>query len=159
NSAVAADQACAIINGGFTPGGGQPLFAYLANQTGQANEGCNVLITFNANGSITTTNPNAALSYDSSGDDNLVGIINNTGQALTSVALFNAAVPIFSLDGDGVCDPTWTFASGGPTFTCPASGGYAPTGVSFSITNDNAGVVNFSGGGIAAKGGTGFFSL
>ena len=49
--------------------------------------GCNVLITFGAGGSITTTFPNAAPSYDSGGDDNLIGILNNSGAPITSITL------------------------------------------------------------------------
>src|ERR1051326_6690668 len=69
NSAFAATQTCAIINGGSVSG--NPVSStYLRNQDGRANEGCNVLITFNADGSITTTNPNPAISYDNGDDDN-----------------------------------------------------------------------------------------
>ena len=165
NSASAATQACALINGG-TAGGVNVSPTYLANQAGlPANIGCNVLITFNADGSITTTHPNSATSYDDGIDDNMIGIVNNTGHVITSVFLSSASTAIFGFDGDGVCDPTWTFASGGPTFTCTGSTGtsnsYGPAGVTFSGIGaiDRSGTVNFGGGGIAASGGTGFFSL
>src|SRR5262249_37377769 len=89
NSAFAATQTCAIINGGNSGGlGVSPT--YLGNQDGRANEGCNVLITFNADGSITTTNPNTAISYDNGNDDNMVGVINNTGKPITNL-LFKSA--------------------------------------------------------------------
>jgi hypothetical protein len=118
------------------------------------------LITFNSNGSITTTIPNSAISYDGGDDDNLVGIVNNSGHAITSVNLSSLVDDIFAFDGDGVCDPTWTFSGAGPAFTCPAAGGYGPTGVTFSGINSSmtSGVVNFAGTGIAT-GSTGFFSL
>src|SRR6516164_11404806 len=85
NSAFAATQTCAIINGGNAGPGRGVSSTYLANQDGRANEGCNVLITFNADGSITTTNPNTAISYDNGNDDNMVGVRNNTGKPITNL--------------------------------------------------------------------------
>jgi hypothetical protein len=157
----AATQACAIISGGTAGGGLGVSSVYHTNATsGAANEGCNALITFNANGSITTTFPNAAISYDNGGDDILVGVVNLTGHAITSFSLTgtNAAEPPFEFDGDGACDPTWTFSSGG----CgTATSGYAPQGVSFSAISGSflTGTVNFGGAGIAASTGTAWFSL
>jgi hypothetical protein len=159
NSGYAAIQSCAIINGG-SAGGVNVSPTYLANQTGGANEGCNVLITFNPDGSITTTRPNSATSYDDGVDDNMIGIVNNSGHIINSIFLSSATVDIFGFDGDGVCDATWTFLAGGPTFTCPAGGNlYGPTGVTFSGINSSftSGNVNFAGG--IASGSTGFFSL
>jgi hypothetical protein len=58
NTAFAA-QTCGILTGGSVNGTFvAPL--YTAKLLGQDNEGCNVLITFNSNGSITTTNPNTS---------------------------------------------------------------------------------------------------
>jgi hypothetical protein len=135
------------------------------------NPTCNVLITFNANGSITTTNPNAAVSYDGGLDDNLVGIVNNTGSAISSVHLSSAVDDIFGFDEDGICTVygggNYSFSSGGTGGSGACSGasqgsseGYAPAGVTFSGINgaDTAGTVNFAGG-IGANGGTAFFSL
>src|SRR5215470_19135476 len=104
NSAFAATQTCAIINGGNAGPGSGVSPTYLANQDGRANEGCNVLITFNADGTITTTNPNPAISYDNGNDDNMVGVINNTGKPITNLLFKSATVDIFGFDGDGVCD-------------------------------------------------------
>ena len=58
NSAFAQTQTCAIITGGDAGGGLGVSPTYLANQDGRANEGCTILITLNADGSITTTFPN-----------------------------------------------------------------------------------------------------
>src|SRR5579871_6320158 len=58
NSAFAQVQTCAIITGGDAGGAGGVNPTYLANQDGRANEGCTILITLNADGSITTTFPN-----------------------------------------------------------------------------------------------------
>jgi hypothetical protein len=162
---------CPTISG--DPGGGpdgegiNP--AYTADAAGGAT--CNALITFNANGSITTTNPNAAVSYDGGLDDNLVGIVNNTGSAISSVHLSSAVDDIFGFDEDGICTVygggNYSFSSGGTGGSGACSGasqgsseGYAPAGVTFSGINgaDMAGTVNFAGG-IGANGGTAFFSL
>jgi len=151
-------QACAILTGGSSGGEGVSS-VYSGNLGGGANEGCNVLITFNSNGSITTTNPNTAPSYDSGGDDNEVGIVNNTSHSISSLFLNNPTFPIFAFDGDGVCGaPGYTFDASGPN--CAGGSGYLPSGVSTSGVNGGAtsGTVNFAGG-IAGGGGTGFFSL
>ena len=162
NSAFAATQTCAIINGGNAGPGMGVSPAYLANQDGRANEGCNVLITFNPDGSITTTNPNTAHSYDNGQDDNLIGVINNTGKAITSLQLSSATVDIFGFDGDGVCSsPGWTFSALGPKPNCASAtdpNHYGPAGVTFTVTNSNNGIVNFGNGGIAPNS-SAFFSL
>src|SRR3984957_3665737 len=95
-SALAQTQTCSIINGGDAGQGGGVRAAYLANQDGRANEGCTVLITLNADGSIAITAPNPAPSYDNGNDDNLIGVVNNTGGAITSLQLSSATVTIFS---------------------------------------------------------------
>ncbi len=61
---------------------------------------CNVVITFNADGSITTvvTNPNG---YDA--EDMLVGVVNNTSSPITSINLSSATLDLFGFDLDGVC--------------------------------------------------------
>jgi hypothetical protein len=161
-------QTCAIITGGNAGGGGGVSGTYTGDQTGQANEGCNVLITFNSNGSITTTNPNAATSYDNGNDDNMVGIVNNSGHAITSINLNGGAgSDIFDFDGDGACDPTWTFSASGAGGSSPCTGAsasingydYLPGGVSASITTSyDFGTVSFAGSGIAS-GSSAWFSL
>jgi hypothetical protein len=162
---------CPTISG--APGGGPDGEGINPTYTADASGGatCNVLITFNANGSITTTNPNAAVSYDGGLDDNLVGIVNNTGSAISSVHLSSAVDDIFGFDEDGICTVygggNYSFSSGGTGGSGACSGasqgsseGYAPAGVTFSGINgaDMAGTVNFAGG-IGANGGTAFFSL
>jgi hypothetical protein len=121
-----------------------------------------VLITFNANGSITTTNPNGAGYYDTGGDDNEVGILNLTGSAITSIQLSSATNDIFGFDGDGVCGAPGYTVGGGSTKACANSdtSGYGLASVTFTgiSSNDQSGTVNFTSG-IAANGGTGFFSL
>ena len=96
-------QTCGIITGGDAGGTGGVRPSYLANQDGRANEGCTVLITLYADGSITTTTPNPAFSYENGDDDNMIGVVNNLGIAIPSLQLSSATAPIFGFDGDGVC--------------------------------------------------------
>jgi uncharacterized repeat protein (TIGR01451 family) len=161
--ALAQTQTCAIITGGNAGVGGGVSPTYLANQDGRANEGCTILITLNANGSITITDPNPAPSYDNGHDDNLIGVVNNTGSVITSLQLSSATVPIFSFENDGVCSGPWIFSPLGPKPNCagatPANGnGYGPAGITYTVTNPHLGLVNFGNGGIAS-GSTAFFSL
>ncbi len=151
---------CPIPNGGSS--GGEGVSSTYSADTLSNTAGCNVLITFNSNGSITTTFPNAAPSYDSGGDDNLIGIVNNTASAITSINLSSAVYDIFGFDLDGICGaPGYTFVGGGSACTGATDpNGYGGPGVTYSGINgtDTAGTVNFAGG-IAAGGGTSYFSL
>lgn len=153
-----------------------------AGPTYAANIGCNELITFLANGSIMTSTPNNASSYDGGGDDNLVGIINDTGAALTAVQLSSATDDIFGFDNDGICadqagnfdpsNPAYTFAGAGAGGTTPCANGVNQSGalndqayggpyVTYTgiSSNNQSGTVDFGNGGIAANGGTSWFSL
>ena len=163
NSAFAQTQTCAIVTGG----GASPTTgvnpAYLANLDGRANEGCTILITLNANGSITTTHPNPATSFDSGLDDNLIGVINNTAQTITGLQLSSARIRIFAFDNDGVCagPPGYTFSALGPNPNCAIATDphtYGPAGIDFTVINANTGIVNFGNGGIAPNSNS-FFSL
>jgi uncharacterized repeat protein (TIGR01451 family)/fimbrial isopeptide formation D2 family protein len=163
NSAFAQVQTCAIITGGDAGGGIGVSPTYLANQDGRANEGCTILITLNADGSITTSFPNPAPSYDQGLDDNLIGVVNNTSKTITALELTSATVPIFGLEDDGICDgpPGWIFSTFGPNPNCAIATdphGYGPAGINYTIFNANSGIVNFGNGGIA-PGGNSFFSL
>src|SRR5262245_27424619 len=167
--AFAGSQACGILTDGSVDFGTGVDPGYTTKLLGQDNEGCNILITFNSNGSITTTNPNNNQFYDSGRDDNAVGIINNTGSAITSIHLHSDLIPpIFGFDGDGICagGPGYTFDPSGPNCAGASDpSGYAPAGVTFTniiVTIPpfpGDGNVNFGGGGIPANGGTGWFSL
>ena len=103
NSAFAQTQTCAILTGGTAGPTTGVSPTYLANLDGRANEGCTILITLNADGSIVTTLPNPAPSYDSGLDDNLIGVVNNTAQTITGLQLSSATIPIFAFENDGVC--------------------------------------------------------
>ncbi len=162
NAASAQVQTCAIINGGDAGGGLGVSPTYLANQDGRANEGCTILITLNADGSIATTFPNPSPSYDQGLDDNLIGVVNNTSKVITALQLTSATVPIFGLEDDGVCGlPGWTFSPLAPNPNCAIATDphrYGPAGINYTIFNANSGIVNFGNGGIA-PGSNAFFSL
>jgi len=156
---------CAAPAGGNS-GGLTVDSTYIANQTATlGNTGCNVLITFGAGGAISTSFPNAAISYDSGADDNIVGIINNSGQVLPSLTLTGTS-GAFGFEGDGACGtPGFSFNPQGPGGATYASAcgtidstGYGDNGITFSVVDFNDGTVNFAGGGIA-DGGTAWFSL
>jgi uncharacterized repeat protein (TIGR01451 family)/fimbrial isopeptide formation D2 family protein len=163
NSAFAQTQTCEILTGGTAGQGRGVSPTYLANQDGRANEGCTILITLNAKGSIVTTNPNPAPSYDNGLDDNLIGVVNNTAQTITALQLTSATVPIFGLEDDGICagPPGWTFSPLGPNPNCAIAtdpNRYGPAGINYTIFNANSGIVNFGNGGIPPNG-SAFFSL
>jgi len=158
---------------GWAAGGETVAAGYLTDTLGTAGNynnavnGCNVLITFNSNGSITTTNPNGAGFYDSGSDDNLVGIVNNSGHAISSVFLSSVSTDIFGFDGDGICTSggTLTFAQNSGAPAAGACGGvtdpngYGGPGVTYSGINGakTQGTVNFAGG--IANSGSAWFSL
>jgi hypothetical protein len=60
---------------------------------------CNLLIVFNADGSVTISGPGGA--YESV-EDALIGVVNNSGHTITSFGLTNPGVRIFGFDGDGI---------------------------------------------------------
>src|SRR5689334_16126194 len=164
SSAFAQTQRCAILTGGSVGGttGANP--AYLANQDGRADEGCTILITLNADGSIRTTHPNPAPSYDNGFDDNIIAVVNNTAKTITGLQLTSTTtVDIFGFDGDGICSgpPGWTFSAVGPNPNCAVAtdpNHYGPAGINFTVFNPFSGIVHFGNGGIA-PGGSAFFSL
>jgi hypothetical protein len=153
-AAAFASSACPVPTGGSS--GGESLDSgYVSNIA--ANGACNVLITFGPGGAISTTTPNPTGYYDVGGDDNFVGIVNNSGATINSINLSSSTEDIFGFDGDGICGG-YTFASGGCGPSNSDSTGYAPSNVSFTIVDYQDGTVNFGGGGIA-NGSTAFFSL
>jgi large repetitive protein len=162
DSAFAQVQTCAVITGGDAGAGRGVSPTYLANQDGRANEGCTILITLNVDGSIATTFPNPAPSYDNGADDNMIGVVNNTTKTITALQLSSTTVPIFGLEDDGICGlPGWTFSPAGPDPQCAIATDphrYGPAGINFTIFNVNSGVVNFGNGGIP-PGGHVFFTL
>src|SRR5271154_2933909 len=137
---------------------------YETDVNGGANA-CNIIITFNPDGSIVTTS-GAPDPYDGS-DDQLVGIVNNSPNPITSIFLSNPGVDIFGFDGDGICayqpfvtTPSGPLCNGSTTPTTTDPGDYMGTASSFSGISSPAfdsGTVNFANG--IPTGGTAYFSL
>ncbi len=130
---------------------------------------CNVIITAGPGGSFVTTVPNAN-PYDGS-DDNLVGIVNNSGSTITSLSFVGSGNGggLFAFDGDGL--QFYNSAAGG----APDGSGYGGkvsstanfdlTGANDCFTNiqtttvfDDTGTVVFGASGIP-NGGSAYFSL
>ena len=118
-----------------------------------AASGCNEVITLNADGSFTVAGmPANGTNYDGS-DDALVGIINNTANPLSSLALDGNGVDIFGFDGDGVDD------YGAPGNTLDTTGYGGPNTYFTAISPDlTKGTANFITA-LAANGGNTYFSL
>jgi PEP-CTERM motif len=111
---------------------------------------CNFVITFNADGSITTGGPGGT--YDGA-DDTLVGVINNSHSSIGSFNLSSSTLDIFGFEGDGID----TFGAPGNAIDTTGYGG--PDAFFTNIANANtSGTVNFITA-IAANGGTQYFSL
>jgi hypothetical protein len=94
---------------------------------------CNELITLNAGGTFSFSNPSGTPNYDGS-DDNLVGFINNSNFVIKSLHLSGSGVGggIFGFDGDGACAVRFVWEGG-----CPFdASGYA--GPNNTFTNINA---------------------
>ena len=130
---------------------------------------CNVIITAGPGGSFVTTLPNPN-PYDGS-DDNLVGIINNSGSTITSLSFVGSGNGggLFAFDGDGL--QAYNSAAGGSPDTTGYGGkvsstaNFDPTGANDSFTNiqttsvfDDSGTVIFGANGIP-DGGSAYFSL
>jgi hypothetical protein len=170
-----ASSICPAPNGGSV--GGEGISAtYITNTVivggvVQNNTGCNVLITFGPGGSASTSFPNAAISYDAGADDNLIGILNNSGSTITTLTLTSTSIDIFGFDGDGICgttaggqtttSPGYTFVGGGnpcTNSTDPSAYGGPFTTLTSTSVNNRTGVVTFANGGIP-NGGSSWFSL
>lgn len=114
--------------------------------------GANLVIQFNANGSIQTIIPTGATSNYDGTEDALIGVINLTSHAITSFHISGSG--IFGFDGDGID----SFISGAPAAGNPDRTGYGGPQGYFTGISGNSGTVDFANGGIAA-GGNSFFSL
>jgi hypothetical protein len=142
--------------GTICPGGNTTNFFHDPDPT---LTGCNSLITIDANNTVTITVPDAS-PYDGS-EDTLVGVLNNSATAVSSINL--SGLDIFGLDGDGVCTFTFAAANGvaGDGYcagkTLDPADYFGPTST-FTITDASTGIVNF-GPAVAGGGGNSFFSL
>jgi hypothetical protein len=112
---------------------------------------CNLFVTFNANGSIATTN-GPQIDYEGV-EDALIGVINNTASTIFSFGI--SAPGIFGFDGDGI----ETYVSNHLPLVAgnPDTLGYGGPQAFFTGIAGNTGTVNFVGG--IPAGGHAFFSL
>ncbi len=146
------------ITMGISPAMARPATAQSAcprlviDPTGLAGA-CNLTITFGPGGTVNTT-PGSGTTYDGS-EDALIGVVNNSGAALTSFAISGAG--IFALEGGGLSsDGIDQYAGIGLNGTDTT--GYGGPLAYFTITDVNSGLVNFIGGGLADRAST-YFSL
>lgn len=148
-AALTAGQAQAAWDGTLTANGCPDTTTLTAH--GGANNGtaadCNLIVTFNADGSITTTGPGG--NYDGS-EDALVGVHNMTGHTINSFSI--SGTGIFGFDSDGIN------AFLGIANNAMDTSGYGGPQAYFTNIVGNDGIVNFIGG-IAGGGGMAFFSL
>ena len=110
--------------------------------------GCALIIVVDNTGATVYANPVNDGPYDGS-EDTLVGILNNSSSAISSISLSSSAT-IFGFDGDGLC----TYIT---VPNCEPNG-YGGPGVTFTTTNTKSGAVNFATP-LAAGGGSAYFSL
>jgi hypothetical protein len=107
---------------------------------------CNIIITLGPSGATVVVD--SPTPYDGV-EDVTVGVINNSGATLPSIALSGPG--IFGFDGDGLC----TVIAGGCSYPNPT--GYEGPITTFSVTDFDNGVVNFVGG--LPNGQSTYFSL
>lgn len=121
---------------------------------GDATAGCDLVITVTNSGATVTNGPSESIAggtYDGS-DDTLIGIVNNSSHALSSINL-SSSKNIFGFDGDGVD----TFGAPGNT---KDTSGYGGPDSFFTNTNiaQTAGTVDFVSA-LKTNGGNTYFSL
>jgi hypothetical protein len=124
---------------------------------------CNLVITFNADGSISTTIPTGATANYDNSEDSLIGVFNNTASTLSSFNISGSS--IFSLmDNDGINTLTGATnaAAGMSSANVAGLGADAYGGEDAYFTNvifgsPDSGTVNFLHG--IAPGGSDYFSL
>lgn len=121
---------------------------------GGATAGCDLIITVTDSGTTITPGPSFSLNsgtYDGS-DDTLVGIINNSSSALSSINL-SSNTDIFGFDGDGI-------DGYGVSGNAMDPSGYGGPNTFFNNISANAqsGTANFINA-LAAGGGTTYFGL
>jgi hypothetical protein len=91
--------------------------------------GCNLVIQFNADSSISTFAPPLATTTYDGADDALIGVVNNSGQSISSFQI--TGTNIFGFDGDGINTFAASFPSGFvgfPTTNAAAGMSHPPVG-------------------------------
>ena len=128
--------------------------AYYGTDTA-ASQNCNTIITISSTGAVSVSVANAN-PYDGN-DDNYVGVINNYTSSVAQLSL-SGSTDLFGFDGDGID----AYGITGNAIDIAAFGTSAYGGADAYFTGINGlatmGTVNFIGG-LAANGGTGYFSL
>ena len=122
---------------------------------GADKDGCELLIVVDDTGAKVWQNTINDGTYDGS-DDTLVGILNESSSAISSISLSSTSQPIYHFDGDGLCGSAYLNITSG----CDPSG-YAPPGVTFSnidTTTWESATVNFATA-LTPTGGHNFFAL
>lgn len=139
--------AALAAGGGTAQAGPCPVLTY--SDSNHLNGACNLTVTFAANGSVSTSGLGG--NYDGS-DDALIGVVNNTGQAISSFSI--SGYNIFGFDGDGID----LYIPISPN--AQDTGGYGGANAFFTNIDSlsSSGTVNFIMP-IAANGGTDYFSL
>jgi len=124
--------------------------------TGATVNGCNLTITFNADGSISTSGPGG--NYDGV-EDAVLGVVNNSGHSISSFNI--SASNIFGLDGDGIDTFTGVTNAAAAHFTGALLAGQSAYGGAdafyTNIVGTSSGTVNFQTP--IASGGSDYFSL
>jgi len=116
--------------------------------------GCNLTITFNSDGSISTSGPGG--NYDGA-EDAVLGVVNNSGHSISNFSITGTG--IFGFDGDGINTFTGVVNAAASHFTGALAGESAYGGADAFYTNivGNTGTVNFLTP--IANGGSDYFSL
>jgi hypothetical protein len=115
-----------------------------------ADTDCGVIITFNADGSVTSTVTGQG-PYDGI-EDTLLGVVNNSGHAIAGVGPVSSNLAIFGFDGDGIN----TFGAPGNASDTTGYGGPNTFFTNISA-NLRSGTINFVTP--LADGATTYFSL
>lgn len=133
---------------GLAPGTAQAVSCGALGWAGD----CNLLITINPNGTVSTSQP-FATPYDGV-EDQFVGVFNNSSLTLTGIRL--SGVGIFDFDGDGAYSGgSNCSSSGSPPNPCGTGGGttgYERGGINFfsdivlnNGSTPDTGIINFIG--------------
>ena len=152
----AAAAAAMMFNIGVARADPCPSFTTTISGTAYSEQGCQVIITFNANGSAATSTGSWTTAYDGT-EDTSIGLVNNSNQSISSFNLSSSVDAIFAFEtgsgSDGIDVPA-NIANNAQDLT-----GYGgPIGYFTTINaGQDAGTVNFIGG--VAPGASTYFSL
>jgi hypothetical protein len=144
--------AASVALGFFVPGALSA--ASLCPAIGFATD-CNIVLTIGPGGTLTSSaGASSSSTYDGS-DDVLVGLVNNSGTAISSVNLSAPGIDIFGFDGDGID----TFGSVEMASNPDTTGYGGPDAYFTNISpDDSMGTVNFISP-LSGNGGFDYFSL